>query len=201
MLKESKDRTHPNTGESTPIRVDGFDRSWNCKGQSPGFSTTYLGVDATTNQSSCINAVFFKINNIADFKKYDEAKSYYCRQEVVKSKIHLLTNATIKRGLPNGQYWIYVTRPELRQHPTEEYPIVQTYTDTYISGCLELEMRHKLNGFAHDCVTTTSGWDNPWVNDRIFPRRPVIHQKNALEIDGLLNRTVHAAFKKIKIRG
>ncbi len=201
MLKESKDRTHPHTGESIPIRVDGFDRSWTCKAESVGFSTTLLGVDASTNKSSCINAVYFKINNVPDFRKYDAAKSYYCREEVVKSRIHLLTKPDLKKGLNNGQYWIYVTRPEFREYPTEEYPIVQSYTDTFISGCLELELRHKLEGFAEECVKTTGGWDNPWVNDRIFPRRPFLHQKMAGEIDDLLNRTVHAAFKKIKIEG
>lgn len=201
MQKESKDRTHPHTGESVPVRVDGFDRSWTCKGESVGFSTTYLGVDASTNRSSCINAVYFKIHSAAALGSYDARESYYCREEVVKSKIHLQTKADITKGLHNGQYWIYITKDEFREKPTEEYPIVQSYVDTFISGCLELETKHKLEGFAEECVQTTIGWANPWVNDRIFPRRPFLYQSMAGDIDGLLNRTVHDAFKKIKIEG
>lgn len=201
MQKESKERTYSNTGDNVPIRVYGFERSWTCKGESVSFSTTYLGVDVSSNKSSYLNAVYFKIPSAAALQNYDTRESFYCREEVVRSKVQLLASDSIRRGLPVGQYWIYVTRPEYRETPTEEYPIVQSYVDTFLSGCLELETNQKLDGFADECVQTTRGWESPWVNDRIYPRRPFLYQRMAGRIDGLLNKTVHDAFKKIRIEG
>lgn len=200
MQKESKDRTHPHTGESVPIRVNGFERSWTCNGESVGFSTTYLGVDESSNKSAHLNAVYFKIYFAETLHNYDAREKFYCRKEVLRSDIKLVTSNT-RHCLTNGQYWIYVTRPKYRKSPTEEYPIVQSYADTFLSGCLELETNHTLDGFADECVHTTSGWDTSWVNDRIYPRRPFLYQKMAGQIDGLLNRTVYDAYKKIIIKG
>lgn len=201
MFKASKDGTHPNTGESVPIRLKGYERSWISKGYPVSFSTTYLGVHASSNESSGINAVHFKIPNAAILNFYDSREVFYCREEVDTSKLNLITQDSIKKGLRKGQYWIYFTRPDDRETPTEEYPIVQSYVDKFISGCLELETIHKLDGFAEECVHTTSSWESPWVNDRIYPRRPYLYQKMAGQIDGLLNKTVHKAYKKIKLEG
>jgi len=49
--------------------------------------------------------------------------------------------------------WVYV--PEKPMAPTIEYPIVQTYLDTILRGCLEINEE-----FAAEFLTTTAGWNS-----------------------------------------
>jgi hypothetical protein len=48
-----------------------------------------------------------------------------------------------------GQAWIYVNQPGTIATPTVDYPIVQSYVDIFVSGCLEQEQRFGLEGFAN----------------------------------------------------
>jgi hypothetical protein len=103
-------------------------------------------------------------------------------------------------SLPDGQYWIYVTKPEFTEPPSKDYPIVQSYVDIFITGCLELERNFEAEGFSDECVRSTRGWSsNFWINDRIYPRRPFMYQPRASDIDKLLRRIMPRHFKNIKI--
>lgn len=194
MQTASKNRTSSNTGENIPVKVYGYSRHWNCKGTSISFSTTYLGVQSNPQKS--FNAAIYKLPNATALKGYDTRESYYCREEVPMSKIQVSTN---RKTLDLGQYWIYVTKPEHSEDPSREYPIVQSYVDTFLSGCIELETKFSVANFANDCITSTLGWDAPWVNDRIYPRRPFMHQPLAGKIDQLLNTMIPKAFRNIRI--
>jgi hypothetical protein len=94
-----------------------------------------------------------------------------------------------------------VNRPEFITVPDAKYPIVQSYVDIFISGCLELSQRviGENTDFAEECVTTTADWSSHWVNDRLYPRRPFIYQPKASKIDALLAKMVPDQFKQIKI--
>lgn len=202
LQKASKDSSYPGTGDNVPIRVYGYSRSWTCKGESISLSTTYLGVDA--DKSGYFNGAFYKVPNTEAIRVYDAREKFYCRHEVVRSNIQLLTNLTSttrKWELPAGQYWLYVTRPEYREVPSEEYPIVESYVDTFLSGCLELEEKYNLTGFAPECIDTTSDWENPWKNDRIYPRRPFVKFPMAGKVDKLLSDTIPDVYKTIQIEG
>jgi hypothetical protein len=65
------------------------------------------------------------------------------------------------------------------------HPLLQTYVDVCISGCLEHDRK-----FAELFVATTEGWCEFWLNDRQTPRRPWVtnlsSQKSWLLIDQLL---------------
>jgi hypothetical protein len=100
-----------------------------------------------------------------------------------------------------GQIWIYVSKPEAVDPPDADYPIVQSYVDIFITGCLQLAERvvGQNEDFAEQCITTTSGWSPHWVNDRLLPRRPFIHQPNASEIDRLLFENVPDEVRMIRI--
>ena len=83
--------------------------------------------------------------------------------------------------------------------PTPDYPIVQSYVDIMIKGCMELEENYKLTGFAEECISTTSHWSPHWVNDRPMPRRPFIFEKKAVRIDKLLRKNLQQYFDKRQI--
>ena len=109
---------------------------------------------------------------------------------------------TLEKGsfeLAGGQAWIYVNGPDSIAPPSPRYPIVQSYVDIFVSGCLEQEERFALGGFARQCLATTAGWSEHWINDRLYPRRPFIHQPRAHQIDVLLSQQLPDHFARIRI--
>ena len=74
------------------------------------------------------------------------------------------------------------------------YPILQTYVDICVLGCLEFSRE-----FAVEFIQSTVGWDGPWLNDRPVPRRPWVHQPKYKVIDQLLKDTIPEQFKCRKI--
>ena len=111
----------------------------------------------------------------------DAREMSYCRVAVAPASIHMLDRSTVPSA---SQIWIYVNKPESLAPPDAENPIVQSYVDIFITGCLELQPRvaDPRIDFVAECVRTTDGWSKHWVNDRPMPRRPYIHQPRAWEI-------------------
>jgi hypothetical protein len=102
---------------------------------------------------------------------------------------------------PNGQIWIYVSMPQSVAIPNSQYPIVQSYVDIFVSGCLEQEQRFGLPEFAQQCLSTTPIGPKHWVNDRIYPRRPFNFQPKARQIDNLLSKQLQQYFSHIRLEG
>lgn len=199
METASKQRSTPDAGPNHPVMVKGYQRKWNTKGDEIGFSTTYLGV--TIDADATMNAAIYITTNVSDITATDEREEYYCRDAVSADAITMLDGTPM---LSNSQVWIYYNKPDSRVPPSARWPIVQSYVDIFISGCLELEEQvidaYGNASFAEQCVLTTNGWSKHWVNDRIYPRRPFIYRKNAGSIDRLLHKMVPAdIFDAIRI--
>jgi hypothetical protein len=89
--------------------------------------------------------------------------------------------------LDDAEVWCYAAA-EIAL-PNRLHPIVQSYVDTCVGGCLEIEEAYpgaRAAGFARRFLETTSGWQEPWVNDRIFPWRPSAHEPRAWAVDQLI---------------
>ena len=121
----------------------------------------------------------------------------YCRASVAVPDIKLLESDFVPE--PNGQTWIYVSKPQGVALPDSHYPIVQSYVDIFVSGCLEQEERFGLAEFSQQCLSTTTDWSEHWVNDRIYPRRPFVFQPKARQIDNLLSKPLQQYFSHIRI--
>lgn len=188
----SKNATDPHTGENKPVWVTHYQRGWFSKGLSDGFSTTYLGV--IKNKHARFNGSIFNLP-VSSLQHFDTREKYYCRVLVSPADIHLLTG----KKLPSGQFWIYELKPELVAPPSDRYPIVESYVDIFLAGCLEIEKKYHLSNFAAACINTTSDWSVNWVNDRIYPRRPSLYQPHALVIDKLLKQHIPQFFQQIKL--
>jgi len=196
MEDASRRRTSPRAGPAHPVEVAGFRRGWFARGSSVGFSTTYLGV--VEDRESRLNAVAYPVD-AAELEATDAREASYCRARVPPADL-----APRERGYAfpaDAQTWIYVGTPESVAPPDARFPIVQSYVDVFLSGCLEQEERHGIPGFAAECVATTAGWSASWVNDRIFPRRPFIHQPRARQIDQLLAARLGELYARIRIEG
>lgn len=195
MEDASRRRTAPNTGEALPVLVTGFERSFNARGSEIGFSTTYLGVTAVADASMI--AAVYRVFNAEDIIATDAREEQYCRVGVQSGKMQMLDGSSVQE---HGQYWIYVNKPEAVMPATERFPLVQSYVDIFLTGCQQLGRRANVfqGDLMRECILTTKGWSQHWVNDRIFPRRPFFHQPNAGAIDRVLQQNV-TEFKHIKI--
>lgn len=188
----SKNATDRHSGENKPVWIEHYQRGWFSKGLSNGLSTTYLGV--IKSKKAHFNGTLFNLPSPNSFKNYDAREKYYCRVLVSPQDIHLLTG----KKLPQGQFWIYELKPELLAPPSARYPIVESYVDIFLAGCLEIEKKYHLRNFSAACVNTTSDWSLHWVNDRIYPRRPTVYQPKAVAIDRLLQQQIPNLFKHIQ---
>lgn len=193
MQEHSKQETAQRLGENHPIYLTGYKRGWVIHGSPVGFSTTYLAVTKQPGQP--VNAVYFQVFDAKDIKRFDERESGYCREAILAK--HMKSAA--HEALPAGQYWIYVSPNSGNEHPSKHYPIVQSYVDLFLSGCLELEEKYHLQGFSRDCILTTSFWSVHWVNDRVHPRRASDDEPYAAKIDMLIASMLPGYFKQIRI--
>ncbi len=192
MNTKSKTRTDNEVGQNLPVMVTGLQRGWYmnvCDLVPGGLMTTFLGVIVKPN--SVMNAVVYHADNSSDVYQFDEREKGYCRYQIAPQKIKFLSQSRIN----HAQYWVYLTPKKMFKIATKSCPIVQSYIDLFLTGCLNLQVKYHLPGFAKTCITTTHAWSQYWIDDRIFPRRPFIYQKNALSIDHLLLKTVPSQFK------
>ena len=194
MQDESRKRTSPQAGPAHPVAVSGYRRGWFAKGDPLGFSTTYLG--ALPDPAGRLNAVVYQVET-KELMATDQREALYCRRVVPPSDIKTLEKGPFQ--ISGGQAWIYVNRPEAIATPSAKYPIVQSYVDVFVSGCLEQEQRFELSGFARECLATTGDWSEHWVNDRQYPRRPFIFQPKSRQIDTMLSQQLPEYFSRIKI--
>jgi cation transport regulator ChaC len=194
MQDDSRKRTSPGAGPAHPVEISGYRRGWFARGKAPGFGTTYLGV--LPDRASHLNAVIYRVD-LAELVATDKRESSYCRTRVAIPDIKPLEREYLPAQ--DAQAWIYVSRPQSVAAPDSRNPIVQSYVDIFVSGCLEQEQRLGLADFSQQCLSTTADWSEHWVNDRIYPRRPFIFQPRAAQIDTLLSRQLPQYFSRIRI--
>ena len=78
--------------------------------------------------------------------------------------------------------------------PSITFPILQTYIDVCLSGCLE----HG-EDFAKEFIATTFLWTPFWLNEREIARRPWLHQKSYVKIDQMLSDGLPTHFPHRKL--
>ncbi len=193
LKKASLNRTLPQVKVIEPIYLNNYLRSWNAiENIKPTLSSTFLGIEKL--QDSRVNCIIFEIENSL-VPILDKREFLYNREKVDFNDIEFTTD-TFKMS-KDDDIWIYMTKEPVK--PSTEYPIIQSYVDACISGCLEIEEKFNLENFAVDFIKTTQQWSSSWLNDRIFPRAPHIHEPDAYRIDILLNQNINQFFTKITI--
>ena len=189
--EQSKKRTDSTAEESLPALITGYRRSWSVHGNLPGLNTTFLAV--SEDQASSFNGVIYKLSAPEQIEEYDKRESLYCRKELSSDQLNVYTIV-----LPTQkQMWIYIPIENPHLYPTQKFPIVQSYVDTFLRGCIHIEEHFKIKNFAKDCIKSTDQWSMHWINDRVFPRRPSLFEPYASKIDILLKEMLPEQFKKI----
>ena len=177
----SRARTWPSALYASPVVVKGIERGWFDQGGGPSLSTTYLGAVAA--EGSQCNGVIFSIT-AQGLQSYDQREAGYKREKIAPASITMLDGTSAP---PDGDIWYYASQK--KQYASPEVPIVQSYVDLCMNGCLEMESTYPLAKqakFAETFLKTCSNWSEWWVNDRLYPRRAFIYVPNASRIDQLI---------------
>lgn len=184
-----------------PAVIHGFERGWWNRGIPIGYSTTVCGI--RKNENAHCNGVIFSVTD-EELARFDQREGSYNRTEISASQLVWVTGEEAEHLLKPSTIWTYLPKVERNHLPDEQYPIIQSYVDMCINGCLELEdafPEAKEKAFARLFIQTTQDWNEHWVNDRIQPRRPHVFVPRARQIDALLaaEPNTEVIFPNIKI--
>ena len=184
--KESRIRTNPEAVDAQPARVTGFQRGWFHQfANNVGSTCTFLG--AIEKSGATTNGVIYHVN---DFEKTKQREMGYTAKPVPADRIEMLDGTG--RWDPAKPVYIFISDPadiSKTGEPTKAIPMVQSYVDICINGCLEVEAQYPTaRAFVQEFIRTAPGWNANWVNDRIYPRRAFIYVPNAFKIDQALQQ-------------
>jgi len=184
-----------------PVRVKGLQRGWNARirpteSQSWQCGMTALGVVFQANESC--NGVLVPVSE-NELEKLDEREGGYVRRQIGLDAISCLIERKISH---DAIVHVYMWDSPLPAN--EEFPILQSYVDVVMAGCLELNKeRPALSCFPADFVYSTTGWDSFWIDDRIQPRYIRAMNETPLrlagEIDAILVGLVGPALAKRRL--
>lgn len=191
---ESRRRNLGDEGAPLPVRLHGWRRGWNLRGPGVGFVGTFLG--ATEEPGATINGVLVPVA-AEEWLDLDRRETGYRRVRVDPSKLEALDDVAEPLS-SDAAIYLYVTEDVAPPHG--EAPILQSYVDICLGGCSEIDTHlGSAGGFTDEFLTTTAGWSEHWVNDRLYPRAPFRANPDALRIDRVLEQRLPREFAAIRI--
>lgn len=140
------------TGQAIPAIAHNLVRYWGKIDDS--YTLAPLAVRQGEGQ---VNGVLLEIDDIA-LAEFDRRERGYQRIQITTDQIET------PNPLPKDEtIWVYVK--ETLEPPCELSPIMQTYVDTVLAGCLNISTQ-----FAQHFIKNTIGWHYPLENDRHSPK-------------------------------
>ncbi|PSU24036.1 gamma-glutamylcyclotransferase [Photobacterium phosphoreum] len=149
----SRQRTG-NTGNAIPVLVDGLQRYW---GKIEG-SYPISPLVVVQEKGQC-NGVLVEVDTLA-LAEFDKREHGYQRVEIQWDNITGVGNQPLE---VKGSVWVYVNNDFCS--PCCQNPIIQSYVDTVLAGCLAISPQ-----FAELFMLTTKGWQHAYENDRHQPK-------------------------------
>lgn len=182
----------------------GYKRCW-CYRSSTGFTALglkYCREDSDERQNlQEISGVLFPVPNAAALSAFDLRETGYQRVSVPLHLITVVTNSDSNCQCVNqpailcGKIWVYIPESNRLFEPDENFPLLQTYIDTCIRGCLDWGGTSTALKF----LTSTSGWNEFYLNDAPLSRRPWLHRPEYSLIDKCLEEVdFHVKFSERK---
>jgi hypothetical protein len=187
LERASRTRTNPEALGAWPARVTGYQRGWFHQfADNIGSTCTYLGAVKAADKT--VNGVIYPVS---DFEKTKQRETGYTAIQLNANEIEMLDGGGPWPAAGDMSGYIFVSNQDSiskTKEPTPGFPMVQSYVDICINGCLEIDALYRTvkGSFAREFVRTTTGWNANWVNDRIYPRRPFIYAPSASAIDKIL---------------
>ncbi len=152
LMNSSSRKLTGQTGKAIPVIVHGLVRSWGKIDDSYTISPLVV-----TSGEGQVNGVLLEVND-AELAEFDIRESGYQRVALPSAQIETDYDFDV-----NQPIWVYITEQHLQ--PCKNSPIVQSYVDTVLCGCLEVS-----ESFARHFVHHTFGWHHPLENDRHDPK-------------------------------
>lgn len=167
------------TGESYPARVQGMVRRWDVP--ISGEARVSLGISPAAN--IVCNGVLIEVAD-DQLALFDAREPAYTRAVLAQEKLVVDGRQLSKED----RLWIYEPEQPISANTME--PIVQSYLDTAVAGCL-----HFGEAFAREFIESTIDWRLPWIDDRKKPRFPRTPKRLPHKrIDALLADTLGQTF-------
>ena len=181
----------------------GYERRWNFR-STTGF--TALGVSrvpplttattAVTAPPRDMNGVLFQVPSsmMPGFDRreigYDKVRIpldclELCQDRLCATKSS--TTAAFPTLTASDKIWIYVPHTNQCREADENHPLLQSYVDTVLQGCLEWGGQP----MAEDFVLSTGGWSPYFLNDTPSSRRPWLFRKDYDIMDAILRKHSH----------
>jgi len=192
----SRMKTTPSAMYVLPAWAPGFARGWWARTGAIGFSTTFAG--AIPEKNGSINGVVYAVTQ-EELEATNRREQGYTPTDITDS-VRILGSYK-----PKDKVWIYVNKfkPGEREQnlPSPQFPIVQSYVDICLTGCLEIQQGFPdVGDFAGEFIDSTQEWSNYWENDRVHPRRPTFAGVPlASKIDQLIEKHLPDLFAQIQL--
>ncbi|SHO58931.1 hypothetical protein VQ7734_04706 [Vibrio quintilis] len=152
LMNSSSRRLTGQTGHAVPAVVSGLVRHWG------KVNDNYIASPLVSEPGDgLVNGVLLEIT-IDELKEFDRREAGYQRVRLQPEQFETPLDITAENDI-----WVYI-KPQ-PQPPCENIPVLQTYIDTVLSGCLEIS-----EDFARFFIRHTQGWQAPVDNDRQQPR-------------------------------
>lgn len=175
ICADSRSRTGVSS-QAYAVDVSGIARRWSVP--VPDYGATALG--AHQNAQARCNGVVFAVDD-DNLARFDQRERGYDRLRIDWSQVENLGDIPLPTHRP---LWAYVgTRQD---DPIPERPILQTYLDVILNGCLAISP-----DFAERFIASTTPWQH-LRDDRQspgYPRALSDHSRHP-DIDALLHRTL-----------
>ena len=166
-------------GPGVACKITGFSRSWSARVR----DCTAVGVNA--DESGSVWGVVCRVegNVPEEIKRFDAREAGYDRVRVQKEHISVFDGCVNPVG-DDDEVFVYVGKTSALAN--EENPILQSYVDVIVKGCLETGGVEFARGF----IETTRGFEGTWFNDRATPKyvrsETEWSEKNKDTVDSLL---------------
>jgi hypothetical protein len=174
------------------VRVKNIKRGWYFNIGSPDYKITKLWITlgAYKSKKSTCNGTLFPVTP-EQLTIIDLRESGYIRTKLDINDITIIKGNEIPK---DSIIYYYAIDKKIINNPTKNYPILQSYVDLCMSGCISTDklLENKNYEFTNEFVNTTKKWNKYkyWINDRIYPRRPFVYIPYAGIIDKILNTQV-----------
>lgn len=154
---------------ATPVMAQGIERVWSKR---TNRNMTAMGISFSEEASTV--GVLLPVSE-EEIQKFDIREQGYDRHELDLSDVNrvpflndehykeedhdVFLEAKKANAAESIKLWVYVQRQD--RPPTEEHPIVQSYVDTILRGCLNVGGEK----FARAFIETTKGWNPNALSD------------------------------------
>ncbi|MDW6093686.1 gamma-glutamylcyclotransferase family protein [Vibrio rhizosphaerae] len=173
LMNSSSRQLTGQTGTACPAVVEGLTRTWGKVDDS--YQASPLVAQPG---DGIVNGVLLHVSP-KELAQFDQRERGYHRIQLTLTNIETELPLTAQDAV-----WVYVKNEPML--PSHESPILQTYIDTVLTGCLEVS-----EAFADLFVQHTNGWEHPLENDRHAPKYvnyAGIHPEHWPKIDQILTQ-------------